>query len=335
MKNFYLVLIFFCFPLYSDINEDFLKAIGRGSLIQTKYLLEKGADLNLAEPKTGITPLHIAVKTGNYSIVEFLLSKGANPNAQDRQYGFTPVMLACHNGNLGILKLLLSYKGNINIKDKKNHFDALHIAAENGNLDILHFLLQNGANTESIDKNNKSFIDKLKENQKKYFKFLLYKLENQIPADCRFIHFELAQIHIGELDFSTHTQGFLFEKLYNNFTSKMEIFASCTQKYLDEFPDKYYWVIIFFFDEEYTSIKNTELAKIFLQKALIKNPNNSQTPSLLFLQGLIFWREKNKVEAKKYFRKAYELSEKFPGSIPALRIQEKVEIDKFLGNKLD
>ena len=47
-------------------------------------LLEYGADINRQNEKNGSTPLHIAIKMENYSIVKYLLNKGADYSIQDK-----------------------------------------------------------------------------------------------------------------------------------------------------------------------------------------------------------------------------------------------------------
>lgn len=55
------------------------------------FLLEKGADPNLAGSFTGWTPLHIAVNNVDLQLVRLLIAKGADVNARDAA-GWTPFM---------------------------------------------------------------------------------------------------------------------------------------------------------------------------------------------------------------------------------------------------
>ncbi len=59
-----------------------LYAARQGCLACVRYLVEAGADVNLADPK-GVTPLIIATINFNFDIAAYLLRKGANPNERD------------------------------------------------------------------------------------------------------------------------------------------------------------------------------------------------------------------------------------------------------------
>ena len=71
-------------------------------------LLEKGADINSKDLKTGKTPLHIATEAGDMLLTEFLCSKyGVDLNA--RTYaGYTPVELAYYRGHYTLAETVLS-----------------------------------------------------------------------------------------------------------------------------------------------------------------------------------------------------------------------------------
>ena len=60
--------------------------------------------------KDGQTPLHIACKKGNLSLVEYLVSKGANIEAKN-QYGEKPLTIAIEN-NFSDIIMFLQSKGN-------------------------------------------------------------------------------------------------------------------------------------------------------------------------------------------------------------------------------
>lgn len=88
------------------------------------FLLEKGADPNVADAKEGYTPLHHAASHRNMvSVVKALLARGANPNARLAKapprprengtqggvslLGATPLLLAAANGNGDAMRALV------------------------------------------------------------------------------------------------------------------------------------------------------------------------------------------------------------------------------------
>src|SRR5699024_3031300 len=55
------------------------------TLAAVKTLVAGGADVNLANPKTGETPLMAAAMKGDEKIVHYLLDHGANRNKKNRK----------------------------------------------------------------------------------------------------------------------------------------------------------------------------------------------------------------------------------------------------------
>ena len=79
-----------------------------------KYLIEKGADVNLEDGKMGERPLHVAVSFANAdtSAVALLLAHGADPNARSRNGHSTPLHDAILMGRDPHVKLMLEHGGN-------------------------------------------------------------------------------------------------------------------------------------------------------------------------------------------------------------------------------
>ena len=80
---------------------------------------------NPQSTEQGETPLHIAVKTGNKEITKFLLDKGADVNVGDK-YEATPLHFACRNGDGYIARMLVEFGGDLTIKaiDGRTPLDA-------------------------------------------------------------------------------------------------------------------------------------------------------------------------------------------------------------------
>lgn len=156
------------------------------SATSTKLLLDKGAELNLADKKgmtamhyaaesgatqalrelmvsneasadvkdlTLSTPLHHATSKGSFEATTCLLAFGAAVDDQDHE-GNTPLHLAVRNGRDDITKLLVEYKSSVMFV--KNHRGQVpcHIATLQGNLTAITLLAASA--TESDGNGNSS-----------------------------------------------------------------------------------------------------------------------------------------------------------------------------------
>lgn len=79
-------------------------------------LVKAGADLNTHDD-SGNTPLHLAAKSLNESLVDFFLSMNANPDVQEFHMKRTPLMFAVLRGNNKIIERYLKTKANFTIVD--------------------------------------------------------------------------------------------------------------------------------------------------------------------------------------------------------------------------
>lgn len=103
-----------------------------------KYLIDKGADLNIRS-KIGETVLMIACAVPDrLEVVRHLVEKGANINIQDDvsaisaftemfanncalQNGETALMKTFHTGSIEVIKYLIEKGANMNLQNKVNH----------------------------------------------------------------------------------------------------------------------------------------------------------------------------------------------------------------------
>lgn len=90
-----------------DGNTGLIIAINRGDDKWTGFLLNKGADPNLAG-KAGDTPLIAAARVGFEQAMEWLIGLGAKIDASNRM-GETPLIVAVQQRELQVVRLLLDH----------------------------------------------------------------------------------------------------------------------------------------------------------------------------------------------------------------------------------
>ncbi|KAI8811083.1 ankyrin repeat-containing domain protein [Cladochytrium replicatum] len=148
-----------------------------------KFLVDRGAEIDVFGGDLWSTPLHWAVRAGHVHVVTFLVKKGANVEAKDNQ-GYNALHLCCHGGHpmvmafliasgmdvdtldsmsrtplmwcaykgisLECVKMLLRAKADIDRADLTG-FTALHWAVASGHLDFAKTLLKAGADPDVKD----------------------------------------------------------------------------------------------------------------------------------------------------------------------------------------
>jgi ankyrin repeat protein len=107
-----------------------------------KALIEKGADVKIADPK-GWTPLMLASFKGNTNSLKYLLEKGADVNAKTPK-NTTALMVAAGNGFIEVVQLLLASKADINQKDADGK-TALAYAIQKNQTAVIDLLKKAGA----------------------------------------------------------------------------------------------------------------------------------------------------------------------------------------------
>ncbi len=102
-----------------------------------------------ANDPDGTTPLHYAVRAGDFAAVQSLLRSGASADAENR-YGVTPLSLAVESGNLDIVNALIAAGANVNHALPEGE-TILMTAARTGNVEMLRALLKRDARVEARD----------------------------------------------------------------------------------------------------------------------------------------------------------------------------------------
>ena len=113
-------------------------AAEKGNIDVAMFLIENGANVNVADAN-GNTPLVFIInKTGNPKVTQRLLAKGASVNAQNRT-GETALMYAAWHGYSAIVQLLLENRADVTLKNKQGN-TALTLAESKGHQEIVEML---------------------------------------------------------------------------------------------------------------------------------------------------------------------------------------------------
>ncbi len=116
----------------------------QGYLDVVKVLVDGGAELD-ATDNLGHTALFYAVLNEQLEVVRFLLEKGAGVDVQGRNLNGTPLLMAAQNGDAEIVKLLLAYGADPNAETNEvagggRSWTPLTIAEEMGFTDVVELL---------------------------------------------------------------------------------------------------------------------------------------------------------------------------------------------------
>ena len=129
-------------------NEKLLKAVISNRFYRIRKLVTSGADVN-AKTK-GLLPLVEAANRRNFRITKYLLNKGAKVNLGDKD-GDSALIVAALRGSLGIVKLLLKHGADINRANEKGR-TALIYAVYGKHKHVVKYLLEKGADVLHKDK---------------------------------------------------------------------------------------------------------------------------------------------------------------------------------------
>src|SRR5262249_25513636 len=95
-------------------------AVRDGHLDTIRFLIEKGADLNVRDGE-GASPLDDAVWRGSLDTVAILLAHGARLNESYTRTGATPVNEAAYRGNTAVVQYLLQFHPDLGLPDKRGY----------------------------------------------------------------------------------------------------------------------------------------------------------------------------------------------------------------------
>ena len=121
---------------FANLNDDYLKYIGRDSVEGVKELINDGYDPNTVLPN-GNTLLNAAILENAFKTAKYLINHKKIKIDLRNKSDETPLMLACLRGNLDLVKLLVYRGADVN----KPGWTPLHYAASAGHVGIMKFLI--------------------------------------------------------------------------------------------------------------------------------------------------------------------------------------------------
>ena len=115
-------------------------AINSGNLALVKLLLDRDAEINVAESRMGQTPLMWAVAEGRSEIAALLIERGADVNVVS-QHGYNALLFAALKGDAGTLKKLIAAKADPKFRAPDGG-TAFTIALGRGNEEVARLMLE-------------------------------------------------------------------------------------------------------------------------------------------------------------------------------------------------
>lgn len=166
------------------LDKALLAAVRSDAVVQVMDLLDKGADANARDGKSGYTALHIAAINGFAYTAKLLLRKGADVNARTRDDdGATPLHLAVHyNKDLVTSAFLVEKGADVNAYTKTGGTALLFLILNKNNIadrpskEFAELLFAKGANLNAKSENGATPLFAALISQKKELtKFLIRK----------------------------------------------------------------------------------------------------------------------------------------------------------------
>ncbi|CAK1594784.1 unnamed protein product [Parnassius mnemosyne] len=125
-------------------------AILQGDINTVRFLLQAGADVNLAL-STGQTPLHLAVLEGHLAIIELLLEKAADFQARDIN-GLRVEHYAVDSRNLEVIRYILEKDGDVKVRDSNGWTPLFRAICQGADTEIIEELISRGSCVNVTDR---------------------------------------------------------------------------------------------------------------------------------------------------------------------------------------
>jgi ankyrin repeat protein len=147
-------------PEPGDVQEYALlvQALENEDPSYVQAVLDAGRDPNAPLGEDGATPLLLAARIGETSLVESLLARGADPARTDAE-GWTALHWAVHENREAVVRVLLDHDtaAGVNTPDAAGTTPLMH-AAEAGSENLARLLLERGADKDAVNQDGLSAL---------------------------------------------------------------------------------------------------------------------------------------------------------------------------------
>jgi cytochrome c len=148
MRKFLFVILMLYFETSVSLAAPIHDAAKKGDVLALTAALDAGAGINDGDQLGKATALYYSVTAGHLEATRFLLSRGADVNLASN-WG-VPILNAAFKGYSEILKLLLINGADPNSAFRTE--TALHLAAEKGCLECVKILVEAGADVNALNR---------------------------------------------------------------------------------------------------------------------------------------------------------------------------------------
>jgi hypothetical protein len=123
-----------------NLNSEFIQAATAGNVDKLKECIERGANIEFTNPKTGVNALFASCMARQLNSTKYLLQVRANHSTKNSN-GQSPLHIACQSEWIDGVKILIEANADIEIRDDDGE-SLLHIAAVTGNPELLSLIIK-------------------------------------------------------------------------------------------------------------------------------------------------------------------------------------------------